>query len=73
MDHSGRRQRAAREARGQTGAEFGAYLANVLGRARPYDRREVSAWETGATPIPEAVERALLRLELNAEKARKKR
>jgi hypothetical protein len=56
--------RAERESREMTGEEFGAYLAKALGRRRPYDRREVSAWESGAREIPEAVERVLLRLRL---------
>ena len=58
--------RAERDARGLGGAAFGAFLAECLGRPRPYDRREISAWETGDREIPEAVERVLLRLRLAA-------
>lgn len=58
-----------RESRAMSGAQFGAFLAEKLGRQRPYDRREVSAWETGRQPIPEAVERVLLALALAARKA----
>jgi hypothetical protein len=57
--------RQERDTREMTGDEFGAFLAKALGRRRAYDRREVSAWESGARPIPEAVERVLLRLRLD--------
>lgn len=53
-----------RERREMTGSEFGIFLASALGRERPYDRREVSAWESGIRDIPEAVERVLLRLRI---------
>lgn len=58
--------RGERETRAMNGAQFGAFLAEKLGRKRSYDRREVSAWETGRQPIPEAVERVLLALALAA-------
>ncbi len=57
-----RKERASRE---MTGDEFGAFLAKALGRARPYGRRELSAWESRVRAIPEAVERVLLRLRLD--------
>ena len=47
------------------GDAFGAYLAELLGRARPYNRHEVSAWETGLRPVPDRVERALLQARLS--------
>lgn len=63
---TGAELRVERLNRAMTGDEFGAFLARALGRPRAYDRREVSAWESGARDIPEAVERVLLRLRLNA-------
>lgn len=61
---NGAQFRAERVAHAMTGAQFGAYLADKLGRQRAYDRREISAWETGSVPLPEAVERVILRLRL---------
>jgi len=59
---SGDELRDERLERDMTGEQFGAFLARALGRRRAYDRREISAWESGARSIPEAVERVLLRL-----------
>lgn len=53
----GERLKEWREGAGMTQGEFGAYLAALLGRARAYDRREVSLIERGARVIPEAIQR----------------
>ncbi|MDX2277740.1 MAG: hypothetical protein NW206_19995 [Hyphomonadaceae bacterium] len=62
---TGAELRKERDDRELTQEDFGVFVAKLLGRERAYTRFEVSAWEIEDRPVPEAVERALLRLRLN--------
>ena len=60
-----------RKSRELSGAKFGEFISDQLGRDRPYTRQEVNAWESGSREIPEAVERVywqMIALNLNVER-----
>jgi len=57
---TGKQLKAIRDERGETGEEFGAYLARLVGEERSYNRQEINAWESGRRAVPAKIELALL-------------
>lgn len=47
-------------------ADFGQWLAEQLGKKRPYTNTEVSNWETGVRSVPYAVQAAVYKAKLEA-------
>lgn len=58
---TGKQLAALRAQRGETGDEFGVYLAKIADEDRPYSRQEVNAWERGRRLVPMAIELALMK------------